>query len=102
MFIKIIVNICVLILFSVNLVFLFFVFIYFIVFDALHSWKTSSVVIVVVVRCVAIFNGVSQAVKEIESGILIIGFYELVDAVDDARRGRKRGKFAVFDTVSSA
>ena len=41
-------------------------------------------------------------VKETKGRILIVGFCELVDAVNDARQDGKRVKFAAFDVASGA
>ena len=91
-----VVDIRVFILIGVNFIFLFFVIVSFVVVFVFHSCKTFSVGFVVVVGYVAIFNRVAHVVEEIKSGILIVSFGELVDAVNDQCQDKKRGKFAVF------
>ena len=54
-----------------------------IIFIFLHSYKTSDVVFIFVVISLAILDRITQAVKEVNSGILVVGVGKRVHAVNN-------------------
>ena len=72
------------------------------IFTFLQSCEIFGVVLVLVVGGVTIWNGISEAVKEIKSRILVVGVGERVNAINNARRDGERGEGTSFDTAFCA
>ena len=48
------------------------------------------------------WDGISKAVEEIKSGILVVGVSERMNAINNARRDGDRGDGTSFDVASCA
>ena len=73
-----------------------------IVVTFLHSCEIFGVVIIFVVGGVTIWDGISKAVEEIKSGVLVVGVGERVNAINNARRDGERGDGTSFYAASCA
>ena len=66
----------------------------------LHPCEIFGVVPIFVVGGVTIWDGISKAVEEIKSQILVVSVGERVNAINNARRYRERGEGTSFDAAS--
>ena len=66
----------------------------------LHTFNISGVVFIVFVRGVAIWDGITKAVKKTKSGILVVSVGNPVHTVNNARRDRERGNGDLFYVAS--
>ena len=66
----------------------------------LQSCDISGVVFIVLVRGVAIRDGITKTVKKTKSRILVVSVGERVHATDNARRGGERVEGTSFDVAS--
>ena len=66
----------------------------------LQSCEISGVVSVVVFGGVAVWYGITKAVKKIKSGILVVSVGERMRAVDNACRDGERDEVTLFDVAS--
>ena len=65
----------------------------------LNSYEISGVIFIVVVRGVAVWDGITKAVKKIKSGILVVSVIKRVYTVNNARQDRERGEGTLFDAA---
>ena len=68
----------------------------------LHSCEIFGVVLIFVIGGVTIWDGISKAVEEIKSNILVFGIGKIVDAIDNAHWYGNRDEGTLFDAVSCA
>ena len=68
----------------------------------LHSCEIFGLVLVFVDGGVTICDGISKAVEEIKSGVLVVGVGERVIGINNARRDEERGGCMSFDAASYA
>ena len=68
-----------------------------IVVPFLHSREIFGVVLIFIFGVVTIWDGISKAVEEIKSGILVVGVSERMNAINNARRDGERGEGTSFD-----
>ena len=66
----------------------------------LHSCDIFGVFFIFVVGGVAIWDGISKAVKKTKSRILVVSVSKRMYAVDNARQDGERVEGTFFDTVS--
>ena len=69
---------------------------------SLHSCEIFGVVPIFVFGGVTMWDGISKAVEEIKSGILVVGVSERMNAINNARRDGDRGDGTSFDVASCA
>ena len=71
-----------------------------IVVTLLHSCEIVGVVLIFIFGVVTIWDGISKAVEEIKSRILVVGVGKRVNAINNARRDGERGEGMSFDVAS--
>ena len=68
----------------------------------LHSCEIFGVVLIFVVGGVTIWDGISKAVEEIRSRILVVGVSKRDNEISNVRPDRERGEGTSFDAASCA
>ena len=71
----------------------------FLVVTLIHSCETFGVIFIVVVGYVAILDRITQVVKKIKIGILVVSVGKRIHAVNNACQDGERGKVTSFDAV---